>query len=130
MLCTATIYRASKMVGISLVMNEVSKTICKMRRIYTIANVLSNRYRILVYAIVYLYTIHGNPPFLSQIYRKVTEITGQNIDMKTVRTSVNMLIRHGMIYVDGNRYYAYTDSSLIELIRGVVDKLEEIKIYL
>lgn len=118
------------MVGISLVMNEVSKTICKMKKVYTYANVLSNRYRILAYAIIYLYTIHGNPPFLSQIYRKIIEITGQNVDLKTVRMAVNMLIKHDMVYVDGNRYYAYTDSSLIELIRNVVDVLERLKIYI
>jgi len=116
--------------GLSLVLNQVIDVSRKMHVISVNTRILSNKYRVLVLAIVYIYTIHDNPPFLSVVYRKVREITGENISMNTVKLALRMLKKHGFIYIEGNRYKADTENDYMEFIKPVVDKLEEIKIYL
>lgn len=118
------------MTGISLVLNEVVDVSRKMHIVSVNTKVLSNKYRVLILAIVYIYTIHNDPPFLSVVYRKVREITGENISMNTVKLSLRILKKHGFVYIEGNRYKADTENDYMQFIKPVVDKLEEIKIYL
>jgi hypothetical protein len=118
------------MTGISLVLNEVVDVSRKMHILSVNTKVLSNKYRVLILAIVYIYTIHNSPPFLSVVYRKVREITGENISMNTVKLSLKILKNHGFVYIEGTRYKADTENDYMQLIKPVVDKLEEIKIYL